>query len=69
MPLASVAVNVMFVVPTGNVEPLGKPIVCVTIVPGQLSVADGATQLTTAPHIPGVLLTVMFIGHDVNVGN
>jgi hypothetical protein len=36
-PLASVTKNVFVVVPTGKVEPLGKPAVCVVIAPGQLS--------------------------------
>lgn len=68
-PLASVAINVTSVTPTGNVEPLGKPLVCVIASPGQLSLAAGATQLTTAPQIPGVLFIVIFAGHDVNTGS
>ncbi len=68
-PLASVAIKVTNVTPTGNVEPDGNPLVCVITNPAQLSVAVGATQLTTAPHMPGVLVVVTFIGHDVNTGN
>jgi hypothetical protein len=69
LPCTSVAINVMVVVPIGNVEPLGKPAVCAMDIPGQLSLADGATQLTTAPQIPGVLFTEIFTGHEVNTGS
>lgn len=67
-PYASVAVYEMLVVPIGNNEPLGNPNVCKTVTPAQLSVADGETQFTIAPQTPGLLLVVMFIGQDVNVG-
>jgi hypothetical protein len=69
LPPASVAVNVTVVVPTGNAEPLGKPPDNVIIVPGQLSVAEGAIQFTIALHKPGSFVTVMFNGHEVKVGN
>jgi hypothetical protein len=68
-PLASVAVNVMVVVPTGKVDPLGKPAVCVSETPGQLSFATGGTQLTTALHKPGFDGTVMLAGHEVKTGS
>jgi hypothetical protein len=68
-PLASVAINVTNVTPTGKVEPDGNPLVCVITDPAQLSVAVGATQLTTAPHMPGVLVVVTFTGHEVKTGN
>jgi hypothetical protein len=69
LPLASVAVNETLVTPMGKVDPLVKPAVCVIINPGQLSLATGAAQLTTAPHTPGLLFTEIFIGHEVNTGN
>jgi hypothetical protein len=68
LPLASVAVNVIVVVPMGNVDPLGNPAVCVITKPGQLSVAAGASHETTAEQFPGVLPTLMFAGHDVKIG-
>lgn len=40
-PAASVAVNVLVVVPTGNNEPLAKPDVWLVVTPAQLSVAVG----------------------------
>lgn len=54
--------------PTGNTDPEGKPAVCVMAMPGQLSVATGGSQLTVAPHDPGVLKVVMFNGHEVKTG-
>src|SRR5688572_20566343 len=69
LPLASVAVNEILLTPIGKVDPLGNPAVCVIIIPGQLSVAAGATQFTTAPHIPGLLVTAIFNGQDVNTGS
>jgi len=41
-PVASVTLNVLVVTPTGNVEPLGRPLVCVVVWPEQLSVPTGA---------------------------
>src|SRR3989442_1096698 len=37
LPLASVTVNRLVVVPFAKVAPLGNPAVCVTVAPGQLS--------------------------------
>jgi hypothetical protein len=68
LPFASVAVNEIFVTPTGNEDPLGKPVVCANVSPGQLSVAVGATQLTTDEHKPGVQFTIILMGHEVNIG-
>ena len=42
LPAASVTLNVLVVVPTGNVEPLARPAVCNVEAPGQLSVPTGA---------------------------
>lgn len=67
-PLASVAVKVTVETPIGNDDPLGKPAVCTIPTPAQLSVAVGATHVTTALHEPGVLFTEIFTGHDVKVG-
>lgn len=53
----------------GNADPLGKPEVCANNKPGQLSLAIGATQLTIAVHDPGVVVTAIGAGHDVNAGN
>lgn len=68
-PTPSVAVNTIPDVPIGKNDPLGKPVVCVTVTPEQLSLAVGATQLTTAPHKPGVFTTEMFGGQNVNTGS
>jgi hypothetical protein len=68
-PFASVAVKVTSVVPTGNVDPLGNPDVCAITIPGQLSLAAGAVQFTTAPQTPGVLFTEIFTGHEVKTGS
>jgi hypothetical protein len=68
LPLASVAVNEILVTPIGNNDPLTGPAVCATLVPGQLSVAAGAGHDTMAPHVPGLLVTEIFPGHEVNVG-
>jgi hypothetical protein len=67
-PPASVAVNETFVTPIGNVDPLGSPAVCVTMVPAQLSLTTGASQVTMAPHVPAVLGVVILAGQDVNTG-
>jgi hypothetical protein len=68
-PAASVAINVILVVPSGNTEPLGNPAVCVMVIPGQLSVAAGATHDTSAEQFPGSLFTMILAGHDVNTGD
>jgi len=60
LPAASVAVAVTVVVPTGKVLPDAGTVVTVT--PGQLSLADGSANVTTAPQVPGVLLTEIFAG-------
>jgi len=49
-PFTSVAENVLVVTPVGKAEPLGKPAVCTTTKPGQLSVAVGAAHVATAVH-------------------
>lgn len=67
-PFASVAVYEIVDTPIGKVDPLDKPEVCVTTVPGQLSFAMGANQVTIAPHVPGVLVTVILLGQDVKTG-
>ena len=68
LPLASVAVYDILVTPMGNVDPDGKPAVCVITNPAQLSLATGAAQNTIAPHVPGVLFTDIFAGQEVNTG-
>jgi hypothetical protein len=68
-PFASVAVNETLVTPIGNVDPLEGPRVWMSVAPAQLSEADGAGQLTTAPHTPGLLLVEILIGQEVNTGN
>lgn len=68
LPAASLASKTMLLVPIGKNDPLGKPVVWVIVTPGQLSVATGGTQLTTAPHKPGVLTTVIFDGQKLNTG-
>jgi hypothetical protein len=55
---ASVAVYVTVVVPIGKKEPIVFE--AVNITPGQLSEAVGSNHGTFAPHIPSVLLTVIF---------
>lgn len=59
---ASVTTKVLVVVPTGKVELVGKPTVCVETAPGQLSAPTGLTNVTVAPHTAGVLFTVMLAG-------
>jgi hypothetical protein len=66
---ASVAVNVCVVTPTGKVAPLAKPAVWVVTAPEQLSVPTGATNVTTAPQIPGVELTAMLAGQAITGGS
>jgi hypothetical protein len=41
LPLASVTVNVLVVVPTGKLEPEAKPAFCAVVWPGQLSCPTG----------------------------
>ena len=56
LPDASVTVNVLVVVPLGNVAPLASPAVLSVEAPGQLSAPAGAVYVTTAPHVPASLL-------------
>src|SRR4029453_11737547 len=67
-PAPSVTLNVLTVVPTGKVEPLGRPAICIVVAPEQLSVPTGAVKLTTAPQVPASLLTVMFAGQLIDGG-
>jgi hypothetical protein len=69
LPAPSVAVNTMFDVPIGKNDPPGNPVVCVNVTPEQLSLAIGATQLTKAPHKPGVFTTEIFGGQNVKTGS
>ena len=57
-PEASVTLKVLVVTPTGNVEPLGRPLVCVVVCPEQLSVPTGAVYVIAFPQIPMVLVAV-----------
>ena len=41
LPVASVTLKVLVVVPTGKAEPDGSPAICVVTAPGQLSVPMG----------------------------
>src|SRR5205809_615911 len=61
LPLASVTVKQMVVVPFGKAEPLDNPPVCITLSHGQLSVAV-AVYVTTAEHFPGSVFVVMLPG-------
>jgi hypothetical protein len=65
LPVASVAVEVTVVVPTGKNEPEAGT--AATVTPGQLSVAFTA-KFTTAPHWLGSLLTVIFAGQVITGG-
>ena len=60
LPAASVAVKILVVVPTGNVEPLAKPLVLETVAE-QLSVAV-TLNAATAPQVPGALLILRGVG-------
>lgn len=59
----------MVVLPVGNNDPEGSPAVCVSVSPGQLSVAVGAAQLTTAPQVPAVALMLILPGHETKTGS
>ena len=59
------AVHVTVVVPIANVEPEAGT--HVTVGSGQ-PVAVGGVNVTTAPQVAGVLLTVMFAGHAPMIG-
>jgi hypothetical protein len=66
LPQLSVAVYVTDVVPAGKVSPE----LCELTITGelQLSLKEGAVQVTVAPQVPGALFTVMSAGHPVTVG-
>ena len=66
-PQASSAVYVTVVTPTGNVSPG----LCdgVSVTPGQLSLAVGAVQVTTAEQLPVSLDWVMSLGQPMIVGS
>jgi hypothetical protein len=64
LPLASVTTKVFVVTPIGNTEPDASPTVCVITCPGQLSV-DVLVYVTTAPHTPASLLTVIGALHVI----
>src|SRR6266545_354596 len=61
LPDASVAVQVTVVVPVGKNEPEAG-LQTTLIGPGQLSVAVGAANVTTAPHWPGSLPVTILAG-------
>ena len=65
IPAASVTTNVLVVIPTGNVAPLGRPAVCAVVAPAQLSVPTGATNATIAPQTPGSLFVEMLAGQAI----
>ena len=48
----------IFVVPTGKLDPLSKPAVCVNVAIEQLSVAVGSVQVTSASQ-PDIISTVI----------
>ena len=52
LPLASVTLKVLVVVPTGNVAPLAKPAVWIVVGPEQLSEPTGEVKVTTLPQVP-----------------
>ena len=66
LPAASSAVYITVVVPTSNVSPLLW--VELRVVPGQLSSAVGAVQVTSALHRPTSLDTMMLLGVSEMVG-
>jgi hypothetical protein len=54
----------LVVTPIGNTLPLGRPAVCTTVTPEQLSVAVGTTNDTVAAHDPDTT----FWGTEVHTG-
>ena len=54
LPLPSVATKVLVVVPTGNTEPVARPVVCAMVTVPQLSSAS-LSYSNIAPHAPGSL--------------
>jgi hypothetical protein len=63
LPLASVAVQVTVVVPTGTIEPDGSTQAKVT--PGQLSETVGSGKVTVTVGDPGVPTAVIFAGQVI----
>ena len=66
-PLASVAVIVTVVSPTGKVEPLGWLLSPVAF--GQLSETSGSSQETIAPQEPASAVCVMSVGTPLSTGS
>jgi hypothetical protein len=64
LPAASVALNVIVDIPTGNVAPLAKPEGCV-MVAEQLSVADGEPKVTIAPQTPKSVFLLRGVGQVI----
>jgi hypothetical protein len=64
LPAASVAVQVVVVVPTGNALPLGG--VQAVVTPGQLSLAAGGGKVTIVVCV--VVCMLMFAGHVIEGG-
>src|SRR5690606_20021108 len=54
--------NSMVVAPTGNILPLGSPIVCATVVTPQLSEVIGIGKFTIAEQKPASVFTVISAG-------
>src|SRR5690606_17145716 len=69
-PFPSSAVYSIMVVPIGNRSPDVKPVpsVCVTVALPQVSLAVGMVKVTTAPQIPGSLVTDKPGGHELKSG-
>ena len=67
-PLASVALKVTVLFPTGKEEPEGKPAVCATETPGQLSEAVALANVATAEFVPATAQSVWLAG-QVITGN
>jgi len=63
--LTSVALQVLIVTPAGKKDPLGRPLVSVTVWMPQLSAADGVEYDAAVAHFPGSLFRVMFAGQVI----
>ena len=59
LPAASVATNVLVVVPTGNVEPLDKPLSNATLA---VQLSTVTLKLAIAPQIPKSVFTLIRLG-------
>ncbi|HEX2898351.1 MAG TPA: hypothetical protein VHS96_01405, partial [Bacteroidia bacterium] len=57
--------NVFVVTPTGKAAPLAKPVVCVVVGLGQLSVPTGVEYDDTAEHNPEVAFKETFEGQVI----